>query len=503
MKAIHLSELLSMAGVAARVRPGSDPRVTGVSTDSRRVEPGHLFVGIRGTKADGATFAPEAIARGARAIVAETPAPASHDGPVAWVEVADARRAAALLARAWYSRPDEAMALVGITGTNGKTSVAFLVEAMATAAGRRAGRIGTVGASYGGTSLRADLTTPDAVDLYRLLAEMREAGVEVVALEVSSHALALRRVEGARFEAASFLNLGRDHLDFHGTPEAYFEAKASLVEGLGKGATAVLSADDERIAGLARRTPARVVTFGRSASADVRLLDERCSPEGCSARLETAWGSFPIRTPLVGRFQLENVAAAAALGLALGFGVAAIEQGAASVRAVPGRLEPVGPGSPFSVFVDYAHTPQALEKMLDAVREISPGRILLVFGCGGDRDRGKRPEMGRIAAEKADLVFLTSDNPRSEDPGAIALEVLRGATGLPGAGRNVRIVLDRREAIFAAVGEARPGDAVVVAGKGHETTQTIGDRIEPFDDREAARSALRSVGIGDGHRARA
>lgn len=498
----RLSWLLDAAGIAPASPLADDPEVTGVTNDSRRVEPGHVFVAVRGMRADGLAFVPEALARGARAVVAASgPPPSLAAAPFAWVQVPDARRAAALLARAWFGRPDEAMALAGITGTNGKTSVAHLLEAMAVAAGRRAGRIGTAGNAYGDIRLASDRTTPDAVDLFGLLATMRDAGVELVALEVSSHALALGRVEGARFAAAAFLNLGRDHLDFHGTLERYFEAKAALFERLDAASTAVLPADEARAESLRRRTRARVLTFGRSPSADVRLTEERCGPTGSSALLRTPWGAIALRTPLLGRIQLDNVAAAAALALALGLPAEAVREGAASLRAVPGRLEPVGEGVPFSVLVDYAHTEQALARMLEAVREIGSGRVLLVFGCGGDRDRGKRHGMGRVAAERADLLFITSDNPRSEDPGAIAREVARGAETVPGAGSRHRIVLDRREAIAAALREARPGDTVVVAGRGHETIQTFADREERLDDREAVRSALRSLGIGGAHRA--
>lgn len=497
----RLSSLLDAAGIAPASAVADDPVVTGVTSDSRRVEPGHLFVAVRGLRRDGLAFVPEALARGARAIVAESAPPPSPGAPPVWIRVPDARRAAALLARAWFGRPDEAMALAGITGTNGKTSVAHLLEAMAAAAGRRAGRIGTAGHAYGGIRLPSDRTTPDAVDLFGLLAAMRDAGVELVALEVSSHALALGRVEGARFAAAAFLNFGRDHLDFHGTLERYFEAKAALIERLDAAATAVLPADEAPVEGLRRRTRARVVTFGRSPAADVRLAEEQCGPAGSSALLSTPWGAIALRTPLLGRIQLDNVAAAAALGLVLGLPVEAVRDGAASLRSVPGRLEPVGEGAPFSVLVDYAHTEQALARMLEAVREIAGGRLLLVFGCGGDRDRGKRPGMGRVAAERADLLFVTSDNPRSEDPEAIAREVAAGVEAVPGAESRCRIVLDRREAIAAALREARPEDVVIVAGKGHETTQTFADREERFDDREAVRSALRSIGIGGARRA--
>ncbi len=493
--AVRLSSLLSAAGVRPLSPPASDPAVLGVATDSRRVEAGQVFVAVKGFKADGLAYVPEALARGARAVVAAAAPPPSPEMRTVWVQVENARRVAALLARAWFDRPDEAMTLVGITGTNGKTTVAHLVEAMARVAGRAAGRIGTVGYAYGGREIPADRTTPGCVDFYGLLSAMRETGVEVVAMEVSSHALALERVEGAAFAVAAFLNLGRDHLDFHGTQEAYFEAKASLFERLDPGATAVLPAEDPLGDALRRRTPARVVTFGRSARAQVRLLDERPTAEGSAATLATPAGAIEVETRLLGRINLENVAAASSCALALGLPAEAVRKGAASLRSIPGRLERVEAGQPFGVLVDYAHTEQALARMLEAVREVTAGRILLVFGCGGDRDRGKRPAMGRVAAAGADRLFVTSDNPRGENPRAIVEEIAAGVGAVAGASDRCRVVLDRGEAIALAIREARPGDAVVVAGKGHETTQTFADREERFDDREAAREALRTLGF--------
>jgi UDP-N-acetylmuramoyl-L-alanyl-D-glutamate--2,6-diaminopimelate ligase len=491
-----LSELLRAAGVRPLHSVAADPPIAGVSLDSRRVLPGHLFFALRGFRIDGAVYVPDAVGRGASAVVSSSPRPAPLDEGIAWVRVEEPRKAAGLLAREWYGRPDEALALVGITGTNGKTTVSYLVESIAGASGIRPGRIGTVGFAYGGAERPAARTTPEAPDLFALLAEMRDAGVALVALEVSSHALALGRVEGARFAVAAFLNLGQDHLDFHGDPEAYFEAKAGMFEGLGPDQAAVLSADDPRGATLAARTRAKVSTFGRSERATVRLRDEECDLTGSSAVLETAGTRLPVRTRLLGRFNLDNVAAAAACSLAAGLPSAAVAEGIRALEFIPGRMERVDAGQPFTVIVDFAHTEQALRRVLDDVRASIGGRTLLVFGCGGERDRGKRPAMGRVAAERADLVFLTSDNPRSEDPLAILREIEAGVLSVPGGPERCRTIPSRKEAIAVAVSSARPGDAVLIAGKGHESTQTFWDHVVHMDDREVARKALAACGWG-------
>ncbi|HEX4824650.1 MAG TPA: UDP-N-acetylmuramoyl-L-alanyl-D-glutamate--2,6-diaminopimelate ligase [Candidatus Polarisedimenticolaceae bacterium] len=492
-----LASLLAGAGVTPRSMPSSDPPVKGLSSDSRRVASGDLFFALRGLKDDGVRHAGEAVARGAAAIVAESKAPPGIG--TEWVEVASARLAMGLVAREWFGRPDEAMTLVGVTGTKGKTTVTYLVESIAAAAGRRAGRIGTVGVAYGGRETTAERTTPEATDLYRLLAAMRDAGTDLVAMEVSSHALVLDRVAGARFTVAAFLNLGRDHLDFHGSPAAYFEAKALLFDRLRVGDTAVLSADDEAHTALAARTRGRVLTFGRSPGAAVWISSERSGLDGSALRLETPKGPLDLETPLPGPFNVMNAAAAAACALALEVPPDAVATGIARVARVPGRLEPVGSGQPFAVLVDYAHTEESLDAVLRAVRAITPGRLTVVFGCGGDRDRGKRPGMGRVAARLADRVVLTSDNPRSEDPEAILRDVAAGALS---EGRSrVTTVSDRARAIATALGEAQAGDAVVIAGKGHETTQTFADRVEPFDDRDVARRVLADLGYAGGRRA--
>lgn len=491
---MRLSTLLAQAAVLPVDRVTADPEVRGVRVDSRRVRAGELFAALRGAKSDGALFVTDALERGAAAILAESPRPEGLPETIAWVRVPDARRAVGLVAREWHGRPDLAMTLVGITGTNGKTTVSYLVESIAKAAGRSAGRIGTTGAAYAGLEVPSANTTPEATELYALLARMRDAGTRLVAMEVSSHALALHRVAGARFSVAAFLNLGRDHLDFHGTPEAYFEAKAALFDRLGTNDVAVLPADDPLGGELARRVRGRVVTWGRGEGADVRLTHEVVDLDGGRATIESPWGSARVETPLVGRFNLDNALAAAACAFAAGLSTAAIERGIATLARVPGRLERVEAGQPFTVLVDYAHTPEALETALATVRAAQPRRLGVVFGCGGERDRGKRPRMARAAAAAADAVWLTSDNPRGEDPLAILAEAREGVLGIPGAAERTAVEPDRARAIAAALAWAREGDAVVIAGKGHETTQSFADRTVPFDDREQAREALAASG---------
>jgi len=484
----RLSDLLSGAAIVPLDAVDVDPAIRGVQLDSRRIDKGDLFFALKGEHLDGERFVPQAVQRGARAIVAASTRPQSLEPGVAWVRVDEPRCTTGPISKEFYGRPDEALTLVGITGTNGKTTVSYMVQAIALAAGKRAGRIGTTGYAFEDLEESLDLTTPEATDLFRILDAMRHEDAELVAMEVSAHALSLNRVAGTRFATAAFLNLTRDHLDYYGSEEDYFEAKARLFDELGPDDHGVIPADSPWGNLLVKRTRAKLLRFGRSDRADVRLSDEVCRLDGSTATLTGPGGLFEIEIALPGRFNLDNAAAAAACAVCLGFETPAIVEGLRDLRGVPGRVQRIDRGQPFDVWVDYAHTPDALERMLRLARELATGRLLVVFGCGGDRDRGKRAEMGRVVAGQADISFITSDNPRGEDPQKILDDVRAGAEQVPGA--ELRCHVDRREAICAAINEATEGDLVVIAGKGHETTQNILGRLERFDDREVAAEVL-------------
>ena len=468
---------------------------TGVAYDSRRVSPGSVFVALRGQQADGARFAPQAVARGAVAVVAETPAPAGTDVP--WIVVRDARLALALLADGFYGSPSRSLRLVGITGTNGKTTTAYLLRAIFEAAGQRSGLMGTVVYSVGTEDREATRTTPEAPDVQRMLREMVDNGCHAAVMEVSSHALALKRVDGLRFAAGVFSNLTRDHLDFHGDMEAYFAAKRRLFELLPADAPAVVNLDDPRGPAL-QAIAGRPVTYAMRHAADVTPEPFDYSLSGLTLVVRTPRGPVHVRSTLVGQPNVYNLLAAVATADALGIAHDAIEAGIATLPGVPGRFEVVsGASDDIAVVVDYAHTDDALKNLLETARTLSTGRLVTVFGCGGDRDRTKRPLMGAVAGRLSDVVVVTSDNPRSEDPAAITGEVLRGIPGAaaargtrPVSGPEVLTIVDRREAIGRAIERARPGDLVIVAGKGHEKTQVIGTRELPFDDVAVAREAL-------------
>ncbi len=477
-----------------------EERVTAIAYDSRRAVPGSLFVAIRGFQRDGHAFIPEALARGAVAIVSEQPPP--PDFPRVWLQVEDARRALAELALAFYDHPSRALTLIGVTGTNGKTTTTYLIDAVIRAAGERSARWGTTTYTIGEEEVPAERTTPEAPEVQGFLRRAVEAGCRYAVLEVSSHALELRRVHGCEFTAAVFTNLTPEHLDFHGTLEAYFAAKRKLFDGtLGKAPEiAIINGDDARAAELIAISRGRVLTYGET-SGDVFVTDVAFSLDGLRLTARTPRGEIAVRSRLIGRPNVKNILAAIAAGLALGFSPEIIARGIAACPPVPGRLEVVsGPEHPFLVVVDYAHTEDALRNLLDTARDLmralsTGGRILTVFGCGGDRDRRKRAPMGETAGALSHLVIVTSDNPRSEDPEAIIAEIEEGLrrTSTP----YVKIV-DRGEAIRMAIALAEPGDIVLIAGKGHETYQILKDRVIPFDDREVARAALRERFGGGG-----
>jgi UDP-N-acetylmuramoyl-L-alanyl-D-glutamate--2,6-diaminopimelate ligase len=459
--------------------PAGDVEITGLAYDNRAVEPGALFFCVRGFTRDGHDYAPDAIARGAVALVVERPLNLG----VPEVEVPDVRAAMAPAAAAFYGDPTERLETVGVTGTNGKTTTAFLVHALLEAAGRQAGLLGTVKSVIGGAERPVERTTPEAIDLQRTFREMLDGGDVACAMEVSSHALALHRADAIHFAAAIFTNLTQDHLDFHGTMEEYFLAKRRMFEP-GRARHAVVNVDDPYGARLASETPG-AITFAVERDATYRASGLENGFAGSRFAVHTPEGTIDLRSPLPGLFNVYNVLGALVAARALGV---PIETAAAAIEAaghVPGRFEPVNAGQEFAVLVDYAHTPDSLENVLRAARELTDGRVHVVFGCGGDRDRGKRPLMGEIAARLADRVIVTSDNPRSENPEAIIEAILVG-TG-PGVERDA----NRRAAINTAIAGARPGDVVVIAGKGHEQGQEFeGGRKIPFDDVTVAREAL-------------
>ncbi|MDE2492073.1 MAG: UDP-N-acetylmuramoyl-L-alanyl-D-glutamate--2,6-diaminopimelate ligase [Elusimicrobia bacterium] len=494
-----LAELLR-AGPPLRTAGSIELTVTGLRHDSREVRPGDLFFALPGSRTDGNRHAREALAAGAVAVVSELPAPPPPAAAAGtWVQVADAAEALARLSDAFFGRPSSALTVIGVTGTNGKTTTTYLLEAAASAAGAVCGVVGTVEYRLAGRRLREAVnTTPNSLELTRLLADFRDGGATHALLEVSSHALALKRVETVDFDAAVFLNLTRDHLDFHKTVDAYFEAKARLFDLLARPdnrkspKVAALNADDPRAHLLKKRAVGcDVVRFGLGpAAADLRGRIVSADLNGSRVALDWRGRTLEASLRLPGAHNVSNALAAAAALLGLGTPADKVLAGLASLRAVPGRLEPVDEGQDFHVLVDYAHTDAALETVLGLLRSLPHRRILVVFGCGGDRDRGKRGPMGVAACRGADRAFVTSDNPRSEDPLAIIADVESGirAAGL----ENYTIIPDRGEAVSAAIAQAGPGDVVLIAGKGHEARQILRDRTEPFDDREAARAALRA-----------
>jgi len=473
--------------------------VRGLSADSRRVQAGDCFVAVPGFKQDARRFVPDAIARGAALVVTEGEPLAGLS--VAQVLVPAVRPALARLAGAYHGHPSRALTVVGITGTNGKTTTSYLVDALLRARGLRTGILGTIQYVLGDEVRPASQTTPEAIEIQGMLAEMRERGIGGVAMEVSSHALALSRVDGLAFDVAVFTNLTQDHLDFHGTFEEYRRAKRLLFEQLAASPkphpTAVINDDDPSGAEMVRNLAVSALTFGLGRGANVRAIEHVSGLDGIRMTVETPRGRLTLASPLIGEHNVMNLLGAIGAGLALGMEPPAIAAALAPVTTVPGRFEQVDAGQPFLVVVDYAHTPDALERVLATARKITPGRLAVVFGCGGDRDRTKRPIMGEIAARLADRAWVTSDNPRSERPQAILDEVIAGVTRVAGAAQRYVAEADRRLAIRGALAWAQAGDTVVIAGKGHETYQIIGAETLPFDDRAVAREILaRRAGAG-------
>jgi UDP-N-acetylmuramoyl-L-alanyl-D-glutamate--2,6-diaminopimelate ligase len=498
-----LSTLAQAAGDVLVAVGGDDATVIGgVTLDSHRVSEGDVFFCVPGLRHDGHEYAAAAVDAGAAALVVERPL----DLGIPEVQVTDARVAMARMGAEFYGRPGDDLMLLGVTGTSGKTTTTWLLEPILAAAGHVTGLIGTIETRIAGVSKPGDRTTPDSLDLQRTLATMREAGVTAVALEVTSHALTLHRVETLHFAAAAFTNLSQDHLDFHAGMEDYFAAKRSLFvpEKIERGA---INVDDAYGRIIRESATVEMIGFGVAPDADVRAESLRSGPWGMEFVALSPSGELKIKTPLIGEFNLSNCLAAISVALQAGISPEAIEAGLQSVKAVPGRFEGVDAGQPFSVVVDYSHKPDALDNVLREARRMSQpggvrsggpqkddgGRVFCVFGCGGDRDRAKRPLMGRVAATGADIVVVTSDNPRSEAPEAIIAEIVQGIAAERSDGPD-RTIVDRRAAIEFAISEAREGDVVVIAGRGHESDQVFADRTEPFDDRIVAREALARVG---------
>ena len=465
----------------------ADCRIAGVTHDSRRVKPGWVFVAIRGYQRNGGNFADDAVARGAVAVVAEEKLRLCQ--PVLQFVVDDSRRALAALASAYFGRPSRKMKIVGVTGTNGKTTTTYMYKAIANAAGKACGILGTIAYDTGRRQLPAAITTPESVDVQEFLREMRTAELEYAALEVSSHALTMRRVDFVQFSAGVFTNLTEEHMDYHGTLSAYRRAKARLFTGLGPANYAILNADDVSSARIARGCCAKQLWYGLKKSADVTAKIISNSLYGVKMKLQTPAGSIRMHVPLIGQHNAYNAMAAAAAALSQGLSLEHIRAGIEGMAPVPGRLESVPCEKKCRVLVDFAHTDHALTTVLDSLRQLVAKRILVVFGAGGDRDRAKRPRMGRAVEKGADLAWITSDNPRSEDPRAIIEEILSGVRNRSG----MRIQPDRRSAIQEAVMAAETGDLVLIAGKGHECTQRFKDTVIPFDDRVAIRDALNST----------
>ena len=475
--------------------------LSGITDDSREVAQGSLFVAVKGQQVDGHSFVAQVYRQQIGGVVVQAPFQApSHvrkEGGPAWIEVKDSRKALGQLASRFFQNPSQSLLMVGVTGTNGKTTVAHVSQAILERGGYRTGLMGTVGYHVGPEYQSASHTTPGAIPLQAFLHRMVEAGMDTAVLEVSSHALALDRVEGCGFDTVVFTNLTQDHLDFHETMESYYHAKLRLFQEFVVPASktgpkrAIINIDDAWGVRLQAKTPVPVWTYSLRRRADIYATNVTLSMDGTRFTVHTPRGSSDIQSALVGEHNVSNLLASIGVGLARGMSLDDVRQGILGFRTVPGRFERVEAGQDFSVIVDYAHTEDALAQLLAAARQLRRERIITVFGCGGDRDPGKRPKMGRVAAQRSDVVFLTSDNPRTEDPEAILRDIEQGVLGLSASERGASYVIpDRRAAIRAALLEARPGDVVLIAGKGHEDYQVIGKTRHRFDDREVVRELL-------------
>jgi UDP-N-acetylmuramoyl-L-alanyl-D-glutamate--2,6-diaminopimelate ligase len=471
---------------------GLERVVTGLHYDSRQIQPGYIFVCIQGYRTDGHLFIQDALSRGAVGLVIEK----DIDVPsgIAFARVNSSRLALALMAANFYDHPSRDFTLIGVTGTNGKTTTTHLIEAVLSDKGELTGIIGTIWNKVGERKLPVVRTTPESLDLQSILAKMKASMVKTVAMEVSSHALTLQRVAACEFDVGVFTNITQDHLDFHTDLDEYLAAKMLLFDGLGKERTkqrpcyAVVNIDDRAVHQIEKCTRVPVITYGIHEQADVRADQVQLTPEGSSFTVVHSEGEFPVNVSLPGEFNVYNSLAAISVGLQEKVPVPFIQDALQKMKGVPGRFEPVDEGQEFAVVIDYAHTPDGLENVLHTARQISRGRLITVFGCGGDRDKGKRPLMGRISGEVSDYTVITSDNPRSEVPEKIEQQIEEGIRSVKNA--RYAIITDRYQAIRHALLYAKEGDFVVIAGKGHETYQIIGDKVLPFDDRLVAREIL-------------
>ncbi|MFA5334526.1 MAG: UDP-N-acetylmuramoyl-L-alanyl-D-glutamate--2,6-diaminopimelate ligase [Candidatus Omnitrophota bacterium] len=462
---------------------GEDMEIRGISCDSKNTADGYLFVAVPGVSSDGHKYINEAVDRGAVAVLMEKDVVVPDH--VARIFVRNSREALPRIANEFFGRPANGLTCIGITGTNGKTTISYLMDSIISAAGHKAGIIGTISYRIGGRVIPATNTTPGPVDLYGFMGEMVKGGSDHLVMEVSSHALDQNRTGGISFSAAIFTNLTGDHLDYHKTMEEYFRAKSRLFSNLNDSAQAVINIDDEWGRKLIKVSGGRVVTYGTKLVADFLATDIELSLDGTRFTVNYPGGRFAIVSALIGMHNVYNMVSAAACGISLGFSPEEVKRGIEKLRAVPGRLEPVECGQPFKVFVDYAHTDDALSNVLSALKPLIKKKIIVVFGCGGDRDRTKRPRMGKVAGDTADFVYVTSDNPRSEEPEAIAAMITEGMKG-----KNYKVILDRAQAIREALSGAGEGDCVLIAGKGHEAYQVLKNTTISFDDREVARKIL-------------
>jgi UDP-N-acetylmuramoyl-L-alanyl-D-glutamate--2,6-diaminopimelate ligase len=478
--------LLGVPLIADPPEPFCSAYVTGLDYDSRRVKPGYLFFAFAGAHADGRLFAQSALQQGALGVLSELPAPADFSGP--WITVAHGRQALSIASRNFYGHPDERLALTGVTGTNGKTTTSFLIDSLLRHAGKITALVGTIEYRLGAEVRPAVNTTPESLDLFRIFHELETIGGTHVTMEVSSHALALGRVHGIQFHTAVFTNLTRDHLDFHGTMENYFAAKRLL---FADPRFAVINTDDEYGRRIAPGPRTQTITYGFDNGAELRASGLEMTFEGLKFTAHHKGESIALTSPLVGRINVYNILAACGAALTYGLPWDQIAEGMKLTRRVPGRFETVEGGQPFLVVVDYAHTDDALRNVIAIARALPHKRVITLFGCGGDRDRSKRPLMGMAAGEASDFNVLTSDNPRSEDPLSIINDAL---VGLRRFDTPHLVEPDRQKAIQAALGEAKAGDIVILAGKGHEPYQVLKDRTIAFDDRDVARQALRNLG---------